>query len=85
LGSELRHPPPHRLIGDVEAAFSEQVLDVSEAERETKIEPGVGDFVMVGRLSTSSIRLAVTARLSKEVRRTTAFIELALPMDMPIL
>ena len=37
LRSELRHPSPHRLIGDVETALSEQVLDVPEAEREAEI------------------------------------------------
>jgi hypothetical protein len=39
LRSKLRNPPPHRFIGDVEAALGEQVLDVSETEPEAEIEP----------------------------------------------
>src|SRR5450631_2105751 len=37
LRSELRHPASNSLVGDVEPAFGEQVLDVSEAECEAKI------------------------------------------------
>src|SRR5450631_3463086 len=39
LRSELRHPSSNSLVGDVETALSKRVLDVSEAEREAKIEP----------------------------------------------
>src|SRR5471030_444081 len=39
LRSELRHPSSNSFVGDVEPAFGEQVLNVSEAEREAKVEP----------------------------------------------
>ena len=39
LRSELRHPSSNSFVGDVEPALGEQVLDVSEAEREAKVEP----------------------------------------------
>src|SRR5438094_939738 len=37
--SEHRHPTSDRFVGDVDAAFGEQFLDISEAQGEAKIEP----------------------------------------------
>ncbi len=36
---EHRHPASDRFVGDVDAAFGEQLFDISEAQREAKIEP----------------------------------------------
>src|SRR5437762_7390823 len=38
-GSEHRHPAPDRFVGDIDAAFGEQLFDVSEAQGEAEIEP----------------------------------------------
>ena len=37
--SELENPTTHSLVGDFEAALGQQILDVSEAQREAAIEP----------------------------------------------
>ena len=36
--TELEHPSPDRLVGDVQAALGQEFLDVSVAEREAQIE-----------------------------------------------
>jgi hypothetical protein len=36
---ELQHPWPHRLVGDIQTALREQILDVAIAEHETEMEP----------------------------------------------
>jgi len=38
-GTELQHPTPHRLIGDVEPAFGQQLLDIALAQGEADIQP----------------------------------------------
>ena len=38
-GSEVFHPATHRLVGDHDPAFSQQILDIAEAEGEPGIEP----------------------------------------------
>ncbi len=38
-GSELQNPAPNALVGNIEPAFSEQVLNITETERETAIQP----------------------------------------------
>src|SRR5712671_1732060 len=38
-GPELQNPPPHRLIGDIEAAFSEELFHVAVAQCEPEIKP----------------------------------------------
>src|SRR6266545_5283076 len=38
-GSEVFHPAAHRLVGNHDPAFSQQVLDIAEAEGEPGIEP----------------------------------------------
>jgi hypothetical protein len=38
-GSELQYPPPYGLVGNIQAALGEQILDITEAEREPEIEP----------------------------------------------
>ena len=38
-GSEVYYPAAHRLIGDHDSAFSQQVLDIAEAEGKPGIEP----------------------------------------------
>jgi hypothetical protein len=46
--SEFQHPQTHRLVADVNAAFSQQILDIAKTHRETKIEPnGSADNVGV--------------------------------------
>ena len=35
--SEMIHPSPHRLVGDIQAALREQIFDVAIAEGETEI------------------------------------------------
>jgi hypothetical protein len=41
---ELQNPPPYSLVGDIQPALGEQILDITEAEREPDIEPnGVPD------------------------------------------
>ena len=53
--SELENPTTHGLVGDFEAALGQQILDVSEAQREAAIEPyGVLDDL--GRESVATIR-----------------------------
>jgi hypothetical protein len=34
---ELQYPPPHRLVGDIQPALGEQILDIAEAEGEANI------------------------------------------------
>jgi hypothetical protein len=36
--TELQDPSPHRFIGDIQTARSEQVFDVAIAEGETRVE-----------------------------------------------
>src|SRR5204862_7896893 len=36
---EYHHPTSDRLVGNVDAAFGEQFLDIPEAQRKAKIEP----------------------------------------------
>jgi hypothetical protein len=36
---ELQHPSPDCLIGDVQPALGEQILDIAEAEGEAKVQP----------------------------------------------
>jgi hypothetical protein len=44
LGPELQTSAPDRLIGDDDASFNEQVLDIPEAHRKPVVEPhGVAD------------------------------------------
>jgi hypothetical protein len=38
--TELQDPSPHRFIGDIQTALSEQVFDVAIAEGETRVESG---------------------------------------------
>ena len=52
--SELENPTTHSLVADFEAALGQQILDVSEAQREAAIEPyGVLDDL--GRESVATI------------------------------
>ena len=57
--SEMVHPAPNGLVGNRDAAFRQQILDVAEAEREPEIEPnsplndlrrepvtGIADFIL---------------------------------------
>jgi hypothetical protein len=40
----FQNPSPHRFVGDIQTALSEQIFCVAIAERETDIEPnGVPD------------------------------------------
>jgi hypothetical protein len=36
---EFQHPSPHRFVGDIQSALSEQIFDVAITERETNIKP----------------------------------------------
>ena len=36
---ELQHPSPDRLVGEVQPALGEQILDIAEAQREAKVQP----------------------------------------------
>jgi hypothetical protein len=36
---ELQYPSPHRFVGDIQAALSEQIFDVAVAEGETHVKP----------------------------------------------
>ena len=38
-GPEMIHPAPNGLVGDHDAAFRQQVFDVTEAQCEPEIEP----------------------------------------------
>ena len=38
-GSKMVHPAAHGLVGDQDAAFRQQILDVAEAQREPDIKP----------------------------------------------
>jgi hypothetical protein len=38
-GTELKHPSPHRFVGDVEPSFGQQFLDIAIAQGEAKIAP----------------------------------------------
>jgi hypothetical protein len=38
-GTEFEHPAPDRFIGQVEAAFGKQFLDIALAQGEAEIEP----------------------------------------------
>jgi hypothetical protein len=43
-GTEFQHPSPDGLVGDLDAALGEQLLDIPEAQGEAEIEPhGVPD------------------------------------------
>src|SRR5712692_2754108 len=37
--SELQHPPPHRLVRDVQTALPQQILNVAVAQGEAEIDP----------------------------------------------
>jgi hypothetical protein len=39
-GADLRDPAPHRLVADPDAGLGEQLLHVTEAQREPELEPG---------------------------------------------
>jgi hypothetical protein len=39
LGSKMVHPATHRLIGNHDSAFRQQILDVAEAQGEPDIKP----------------------------------------------
>jgi hypothetical protein len=45
--SELQRPAPYRLIGDINAALGEQILDVAIAERKAHFHAGSVDAVNV--------------------------------------
>jgi hypothetical protein len=68
-GSELQNPAPNALVGNIEAAFGEKVLDITEAQRETAIQPNrVLDDGW--RKSVTFVRnLAHPPRLGLSVRR----------------
>ena len=36
---ELQHPSPDCLIGDIQPALGQQILDIAEAEGEAKVQP----------------------------------------------
>jgi hypothetical protein len=36
---ELQDPAPHGLVGDIQSALGEQILDITETESETNIKP----------------------------------------------
>jgi hypothetical protein len=36
---ELQNPSLHRFVGDIQPALGEQILDITKAEGETKVEP----------------------------------------------
>src|SRR5207245_10879058 len=38
-GPELQNPPPHRFIGNLQAALGQEILHVAVAEREPEIKP----------------------------------------------
>ena len=37
--AEPQHPSPDRLVGEVQAALGEQILDVAEAQGEARVQP----------------------------------------------
>ena len=37
--TKMRHPSADRLMGDKDAALSEKILDISEAQREAQVQP----------------------------------------------
>ena len=37
--AELQHPSPDRLVGDVQAALGEQILEIAEAQGDPKVQP----------------------------------------------
>jgi hypothetical protein len=37
--AELQHPAPHSLIGDLQAALGQKILDVAVAQSEAQIQP----------------------------------------------
>lgn len=51
---ELEDPTTHSLVRGVEAPFGQQILDVSEAQRETAIEPH-GMLNNMGRKSVAAV------------------------------
>src|SRR5207248_919039 len=68
-GPELQNPAPHRLIGDIESAFSEELLHVPVAQCEPQIEPdrvlddrrreamsAVGELIHAGSLPCRATR-----------------------------
>ena len=38
-GAEFQHPAPHRLIGDIEPTFSEELFHIAVAQGEPEIKP----------------------------------------------
>jgi hypothetical protein len=68
LRSKLRHPSSNSFVGDVETAFGEQVLDVSQAECEAKIQPnGVLDHRRRKLMAGIGDRHAPFYRLNRSV------------------
>jgi hypothetical protein len=51
--SELQHPASDRLVGDIQPALGEQILDITEAECESNIEPHSVPNDRRGKLVTS--------------------------------
>ena len=37
--AELQHPSSDRLVGEVQPALGEQILDIAEAQGEAKVQP----------------------------------------------
>src|SRR5947207_1572708 len=80
-GPELQNPAPHRLIGDIESAFSEELLHVPVAQCEPQIEPdrvlddrrreamsAVGELIHAGSLPCRAA-VSVTLPASRSHRR----------------
>src|SRR6266568_973589 len=66
--TELGAPLTDRLMADNDAALGEQILNVAEAEVETKVQPhGVRDDL--GRKTVASVRRAVRGVGATDIRR----------------
>jgi hypothetical protein len=63
IESELLTPLPNGLVGDDDSAFCHEVLDVSEAQTESMIQPdGVTDDLRWESVSVVAVRFAVHHR-----------------------
>jgi hypothetical protein len=71
---ELQGPAPDGLIGNINAALGEQVLDIAETQRKAEIQPDrkLDDF---GRKPMAAIaELFHSFRLSSVIERTSLFL-----------
>jgi hypothetical protein len=66
---ELQYPTPHRIVGDIQTALGEQILDIPQAEGEASIEPHPGNWGAQSRCLAFTILPAKPRRVTVPVSK----------------